>query len=585
MNNKEYEHIESELLCNTTKAMRISSIEFYNFRNIEYGVLNFPNSDFKSLYTQTSSVLGIYGQNGSGKSSVIMALQILKTLLSGNSLSDKFNSCIRYGANKASLAFNMIAVTSTNYWDDFMTDEEESEEYGIEEFTEIRYSFDIIRNLESLSQKITMAVENEKIAISAHTTGGKLILPKQVLIDTSEQACGKSGLPFGNKKKFNMFVGKRSELILLLNEYKEKAHNESKSFIFCEDVLPLLVNEKQIESLLMLKPIMKQIDEELDKDITEYDDEKVDKLFVDFYNAYYDIIGIDKHTSIESSDDIDLDDMKKMLSEYEDQIPLKLAFMGVIYKLIDYGYNYLHIIDTLSTGRINLNFDLPLFHLKKYKGSHFIEQSNTYYVKMKEPSIIKEVYYSNVEHLANSLNLVLCKIVPGLTIGIQRLENRIDADGNTCIKFELLAERGEVVIPLKYESDGVRRIVSMLSLMIAAYNDESITLAVDEIDSGIFEYLLGEVISVMNETGKGQMIFTSHNLRPLEVLPAKSICFTTTNPLCRFTTLPRRGNSNLRDLYFRNIILGSAKDPLCTETSKYDIENAFMLAGYGDQDD
>lgn len=36
-------------------------------------------------------------------------------------------------------------------------------------------------------------------------------------------------------------------------------------------------------------------------------------------------------------------------------------------------------------------------------------------------------------------------------------------------------------------------------------------------NGGIFEYLLGELLNIISEKGKGQLIFTSHNLRPLEI--------------------------------------------------------------------
>ena len=34
----------------------------------------------------------------------------------------------------------------------------------------------------------------------------------------------------------------------------------------------------------------------------------------------------------------------------------------------------------------------------------------------------------------------------------------------------------------------------------------------------MFEYLLGNILSVFKERGKGQLLFTSHNLRALEVI-------------------------------------------------------------------
>jgi hypothetical protein len=127
--------------------------------------------------------------------------------------------------------------------------------------------------------------------------------------------------------------------------------------------------------------------------------------------------------------------------------------------------------------------------------------------------------------------------------------------------------------------------VSILSLLIAVYNEESFTVAIDEIDSGIFEYLLGEMLAVMSESIKGQFIFTSHNLRPLEVLPAKYLCFTTVNPENRFITLPHRGNSNMRDTYFRNIVLGSNKESIYNATDRFDIESAFYRAGHSEDDE
>lgn len=62
------------------------------------------------------------------------------------------------------------------------------------------------------------------------------------------------------------------------------------------------------------------------------------------------------------------------------------------------------------------------------------------------------------------------------------------------------------------------------------YNVSSITIDIDELDSGIFEYLLGGLLRILSEKGRGQLIFTSHNLRPLETIDRGFIAFTTTNP-------------------------------------------------------
>lgn len=35
------------------------------------------------------------------------------------------------------------------------------------------------------------------------------------------------------------------------------------------------------------------------------------------------------------------------------------------------------------------------------------------------------------------------------------------------------------------------------------YNNPSITVVIDELDSGIFEYLLGEILKIISEKGQG----------------------------------------------------------------------------------
>ena len=119
-------------------------------------------------------------------------------------------------------------------------------------------------------------------------------------------------------------------------------------------------------------------------------------------------------------------------------------------------------------------------------------------------------------------------------------------------------------------------------MLIAAYNDTSFTIAIDEIDSGIFEYLLGEILAVMADSIKGQLVFTSHNLRPLEILPTKYLYFTTTNPEKRFLKIPNRGNSNLRDTYFRSIVLDTQKEQVYNPTDRYEMELAFYAAGHNE---
>ena len=85
----------------------------------------------------------------------------------------------------------------------------------------------------------------------------------------------------------------------------------------------------------------------------------------------------------------------------------------------------------------------------------------------------------------------------------------------------------------------------------------------------------------MQKPGKGQLIFTSHNLYPLETLESDSIVFTTTNPSARYTRIKSvRATNNLRSMYLREVILGSDDDAtLYEETNVSEIAHAMRIVG------
>lgn len=63
-------------------TVRVESIEIANFKNVSFGKLVLENT--KPEYR--ASILGLYGQNGSGKTALIDALELLKLVLSGKSI-------------------------------------------------------------------------------------------------------------------------------------------------------------------------------------------------------------------------------------------------------------------------------------------------------------------------------------------------------------------------------------------------------------------------------------------------------------------------------------------------------------------
>ena len=109
---------------------------------------------------------------------------------------------------------------------------------------------------------------------------------------------------------------------------------------------------------------------------------------------------------------------------------------------------------------------------------------------------------------------------------------------------------------------------------------------VDELDAGIFEYLLGELVGLLADGAKGQLIFTSHNLRVLEKLDKKNIICSTINPSNRYISLKGiEKNHNKRDFYIRSIVLGGQKERLYDNRELQDMNYAFKRAGSIEKDD
>ena len=87
-------------------------------------------------------------------------------------------------------------------------------------------------------------------------------------------------------------------------------------------------------------------------------------------------------------------------------------------------------------------------------------------------------------------------------------------------------------------------------------------------------------MQIISDRGRGQLIFTSHNLRPLETLHRDMIVFTTTNPDNRYIRFRNvKSTNNLRDFYYRDIILGGQAEEVYSRTNNSDISYAFMSAG------
>ena len=66
--------------------VRLQSIEIKNIKNVKYGKVDISNTTPKDNSYKSADILGVYGQNGSGKTAIIDVLFFVQQIIMGTSL-------------------------------------------------------------------------------------------------------------------------------------------------------------------------------------------------------------------------------------------------------------------------------------------------------------------------------------------------------------------------------------------------------------------------------------------------------------------------------------------------------------------
>lgn len=448
---------------------RIMKIEILNFKNIERGVIELPSFLEKEYFRNKNDLLGIYGQNGSGKTSVIEAMKIIKQAFAGKPLPEDTANYINIDAKQCKI----IIQFSISYGEDkFLVD------YLIELTRKDSDDFFISR------EKIDYTkMEEDKFQ------------SKKILLDHSYKA----EYPLLPKCKYKKIAADRENQINL--EVASKiSYRDKRSFIF-------------------------------DKDSR--------KLFNSLKNT-------------ELSD-----------------IPL------IVNCLSFFAVANLFVITDSQSAVISINI-MPVPFNENF--DDLFEKGN-FSIPIKNPFTIGKQQFDILNKIIPQMNYILEQIIPGMTIIVKDYGEEQLKSGQPGHRIEFLSKKEKREIPLRYESNGIIKLISILNVLLCIYHNPAICLFIDELDAGIFEYLLGEIGSILQEEAKGQIVFTSHNLRILEMLNKNSILFSTVNPKNRFIRVKGLKNSNnLRDFYYRAIRLEGQKETLYEPTDNVDIAFAFMKA-------
>lgn len=460
--------------------IRIQKISLKNFKNVENGTIEMPDysSEKKRNSLKANTILGIYGQNGSGKTAVIEALNIIKKLLSGKALHQQETyDCINVQKDNASIIVVLFFQAK-------------NEKYLIEYQVTLKKSNNTKTTFvekENITYRLFQENKwSQKRTLSFIYRKDDFLLPKSL----------------GNTFKVPSQIESYTNYLVA----KELSHEQGTSFLF---------HEKTIENL------------------------------------------------------------PKALEKYDKKFAMFLELLKY------FGSCDLFVIKSSRSGIISLNQQIPLNFRMKNEGSTL---SGDIAVNLFKPTVLTKESIGVFEKLIQRIRVVMKAIVPELELNTVNLGNQLLEDGTTGYLVELISEKGDKSIPLRCESEGIKKLISITGSMIEMFNKTNMCLAIDELDAGIFEYLLGELLTIFKENAKGQLIFTSHNLRPLEVLDKESIIFTTINPKNRYIRLTNiRPTNNLRDQYIRNIVVGGQKEEIYNMTNNYEIAYAFEKVGAYEQ--
>lgn len=474
-------------------TVRIAKIVLNHFKSVKHGEIIMNCGRKYVPYGTKSDILGIYGQNGSGKTSIIEAISILKSLMSGDRVMDIYADCIDITADYSELEFTF----------DVQYPDKGGEYPTNSDIRKVVYSF-----------KLEVAEKDKK-----------------------------SQTPFINKitEDITQFIPSYDKRVRVFDE--------------CLKVGGTILGKKT-----PLKPFIDSSTPELTPST------KVRLLLGEMTDEKRIDIQVNKKLAGERSQSFLF--MHEMMHLYEDNSEYS-PYYQMMMELKMFARGFLLVFNSKMNGLVNLSYVLPI---AVYGG--YIPLDLT------RPMIFDDATLELVTDTINGISTVLSQIVPGLEISTKVGAETADEEGEKAHYFELVAIRNGTELPLRCESDGVRKLIATLNSLIAAYTQQSFTVAYDEFDAGVFEYLLGEILQVLQTSGKGQLIFTSHNMRPLEVLQKDFIYFTTTDPDNRYIRLKNIGETNnLRRVYYREIAVHEHYDNLYSETKRAKIISALRKTG------
>lgn len=452
--------------------IRLRRLALENAKNTRNGSITF--NDLES----GASVTGLYGQNGSGKTTVITALQILKTLMEGLPLG---NEGIEFISNEADHA-HITAVFD-------MEEGQATYEATLEQ-----------------SEGKDSRVANETLRIATNDARERILISHGINHAADDMGYRSWMTSPVVQWKSLRSIGSADDLLF---QEETLSWSQGRSFVFSEQT----------------RQIWKRI-----KDIAKQQN-------------------------------------KPSLSRAKALADNLTPLTELAEKLARYARDNMRIVTTRNGSSVSFDY-APISS----------DGRRTNMLDISHPVRVRSAYRRQVERMVHQADQVMPALVPGLHIQCSTKDVTLE-DGSEGVELFLHSRRNGALIPLWAESEGIRRIMGVLGLLLRMFNEPDVLVAVDELDSGIFEILLGDLLDVLATRGVGQLIFTAHNLRVLETFTPASIVFSTADPSNRFVAAKARESNNLRSMYIRAVSMGGENMVMADRVKQSDIALAFYQAG------
>ena len=475
------------------ECFKLLSLSLDGIKDVEHGEIKFPFFQQTDIHDEEDcpSIVGIYGYNGSGKTAVIDAIQLLnKFIWNGSDIPNiAFKDFVCKWKDNASINYTFLIKrkefqTKIEYFVSFKDTSNDSER-----------CFDLLK--ESLSFSLFDSKENNY---------SNKITP--LIID---------------------YTSDESENILSDKAYMKISNIFTEENVFQNAVnLQTLKNEcfKNGTSMILSNKFIKMLDLSTNSRARE-----VSRVLAEFFDSL-------KHGLYVYSTKMDAESNLG-----------KSPLIGISKNLDG---------DELGYGTLKM----PL-------GKSFD---------------VSEEDYPHYLGFVRQINILLKAFVPSFDSELTIIKTQLGPNRNNQTQKIYTVQYMRIIngkkVAFYAESNGIKKLVNTASALILAYNDPNVILAIDELDSGVFEYLLGQILDVLGSGLKGQLIFTAHNITALSALDKAQLYFTTTNPKNRYIRLRNmQSENNPESFYLRALKVGGQKEKLMDETHRGEISRA-LRAGF-----